>query len=153
MASFTVTIENQGAVQAALDRYGERAEGAVYAGVLRTGYQVLDDARTRVPKVTSALAQSITLEEHAEDMEVDVFTNKEYAAIIEFGFDGPQKVHTHLRTITQAFGRRILARTITVDAHTRQVYRVAQPYMQPAAVLGDGLLHENIEAELGALTL
>jgi predicted amino acid dehydrogenase len=62
MADFTITADVSGALKD-LDRYGEDARGAVYAGILRTGYEALAVARTEAPKgATSELVRSITIE-------------------------------------------------------------------------------------------
>jgi phage gpG-like protein len=152
MANFTITADVQAALKA-FESYGAQARDAVFAGVARTGYQALDHARVTAPKISTTLARSITLEEDREDVSVVVFTNVEYAAVIEFGFNGVQQVRQHPRTITQAFGRRIAPVTTTVTAHSRTVVRPAQPYMQPAADLAGQNIGPNILAELEALEL
>lgn len=152
MATFNVKADASKALKA-IETYGDRAVGAVYAGVLATGYQALDVARTEAPKDTTTLARSITLEEDRDALAVDIFTNLEYAAINEFGFDGVQDVRQHERTISQAFGRRIPPVTVTVTAHERRVVRKARPFMGPAADLAQERIGPNIDRELEALRL
>lgn len=153
MAAFNITIPNLGETLKAFEAYGESAQGAVYAGMLRTALEAQTQARTTVHKVTTNLARSITLEERRQDLEIDVFTNVEYAAIEEFGFDGPQYVRKHERTVSQAFGRRITPVTATVTAHTRQVFREPHPYMGPAAESAERAIAGNVLAELEVLRL
>lgn len=152
MATFTVKADVSRATKA-LEAYGTRAVDAVYAGVLVTGYQALDVARIEAPKDTTTLARSITLEEDRDALAVDIFTNLEYAAINEFGFDGVQSVRQHERTVSQAFGQRIAPVTVTVTAHERRVVRKAKPFMGPAADLAEERIGPNIDMELEALRL
>lgn len=55
-----------------------------------------------------------------------------YAAVHEFGFNGPVSIRSHQRLISQAFGRPIQAKKINVTAHQRMVQIRARPYLRPA---------------------
>lgn len=55
-----------------------------------------------------------------------------YAAVHEFGFNGPVSVRSHQRVISQSFGKQITPRTINVVAHTRLVKFRERPYLRPA---------------------
>lgn len=64
------------------------------------------------------------------EMHVAVGTNVVYAPVIEMG--GTISVRAHQRTITQAWGRPIKPKRITVSEHT--VRRRAYPFLRPAVV-------------------
>lgn len=56
-----------------------------------------------------------------------------YAAIWEFGHNGPVPVRSHNRLVTQAFGKPLATPVIsTVRPHSRTVDRRAKPYLRPA---------------------
>lgn len=56
-----------------------------------------------------------------KDGGVGVGTNVEYANAIEYGFSGTVAIPSHQRTITMAFGRRIVPTTFTVAGHSRKM--------------------------------
>lgn len=56
----------------------------------------------------------------------------DYARVNEKGFSGNVNVSQHVRTITQAFGRDIAPRQVTVSAHSRNMRIPARPYLNPA---------------------
>ena len=58
--------------------------------------------------------------------------NVPYAAVHEFGYRGLATVPGHVRTITQAFGRPIEPRQVSIAAHRRQMNVRARPYLRPA---------------------
>jgi len=58
--------------------------------------------------------------------------NVPYAAVYEFGYRGLQTVPGHVRTITQAFGRPIDPRKVSVAAFSRNVNVTPRPYLIPA---------------------
>jgi len=55
-----------------------------------------------------------------------------YASVHEFGYNGPQNVRGHIRTVTQAFGKPIEPTSYPVAGFTRQMRIPARPYMRPA---------------------
>lgn len=72
---------------------------------------------------TGRLRRSVGQDVHDEGDKIvgTVSTPVEYAPPNEYGFTGTQSVRTHLRTITQAFGRPIPATEVEVSAHSRAV--------------------------------
>ncbi len=68
---------------------------------------------------TGRLRRSVNFRETESETEIggSVGTNVEYAAAHEYGFQGTVNVRAHLRSITQAFGRPIEPKQITVSAH------------------------------------
>lgn len=55
-----------------------------------------------------------------------------YAAIHEFGYNGPQTVSPHTRTITKAFGKPISPVTVQINGFTRYMRMPEKPYLRPA---------------------
>lgn len=55
-----------------------------------------------------------------------------YARIHEMGFDGTENVKAHLRTIKQAFGRRISPVSFEVRAHSRHVHMPRRSFLASA---------------------
>lgn len=55
-----------------------------------------------------------------------------YARVHEHGFRGTQRVPSHTRRITQAFGQPIEPREVTVRAHTRNMALAKRAYLNPA---------------------
>jgi HK97 gp10 family phage protein len=112
-------------------------------------------AKINVPKRTGNLARSMhTLPVHSSrnSAVVSVGTNVEYAAMIEFGYVGPQDVSAHFRTIKEAFGRPLrFPVTAGVRAHVRQINRPAQPYLRPALDSTRGAVVAEISAVLRAI--
>lgn len=151
--AFNIEITNLNEVLKDFEQYGEKAEDAVWFGMLRTATQVKDHAVFTVHKITSTLARSIQItDEDREGLSITVSTNVEYAAAEEFGFTGTQNVSAHTREMTQAFGRPF-RKTVNVRSHTRYVSRPPHPYMLPAAELGRRSIGPNVNAELEALEL
>lgn len=93
-------------------------------------------AKINVPKRSGNLSRSIHVEPGASTANsavATVGTNVVYAAMIEYGYHGPEAVKAHFRTIKEAFGRRLkFPVTAHVNAFVRQINRAAQPYMRPA---------------------
>ena len=56
MASFSIKVTGLDATAKALERYGAKAEDAVWFGMERTAYEVKDYAVATVHKITSTLA-------------------------------------------------------------------------------------------------
>lgn len=153
MATFRIEIKNLDSTLKAFDRYGERAEEAVWRGIQRTAFDVKDYAVTTVHKVTTTLARSIQItDENRQNLSTAVSTNVEYARIEEEGFNGIMGVSAHNRTMTQAFGKPFV-KTVSVSSHIRHVVREPHPYMEPAAQFGQRRIGQNVRAELRALTL
>lgn len=76
-----------------------------------------------------------------------VYTNVEYAAIHEYGFQGAVSVKEHLRTITKAFKVELTQpKKITVRQHTRNVNLPERSFMRSA-------LKDNTEQIQKAISL
>ena len=64
----------------------------------------------------------------------EVVAHAKYSAAIEYGFDNyEENVKEHERVISQAFGKPITPKTVTVKAHTRTMNRKPNPVMRNAA--------------------
>ena len=74
--------------------------------------------------------------------------NVPYAAIHEFGYRGLQTVPGHVRTITQAFGRPIDPRKVSIAAFTRTVNVTARPYLIPAVNASRTFIVDTLRAAL-----
>lgn len=78
---------------------------------------------------------------------VEVGTNRVYAAIHQFGFNGTQSVPAHERRILQAFGKPLdKPRTVQVQAHSRRMNLVARAFLgiganEQAAVESEIMTH------------
>jgi phage virion morphogenesis protein len=81
---------------------------------------------------TGRLRNSIT--SSAGDDFLLMGTNVEYAPPHQFGYQGPVPVPEHTRRITQAFGKPIEPKTITVSAHTRKANIPARPFFPSAPI-------------------
>jgi phage gpG-like protein len=69
---------------------------------------------------------------NATEMTATVFTDLDYAAAQEFGFSGTVNVRASLRLIKQAFGRPIVAKTVTVQAHSRRMDLPERSFLRSA---------------------
>jgi phage gpG-like protein len=74
-----------------------------------------------------------------------VGTNVEYAAAKEFGWYGVQNVKTHVRRMTQAFGKQISPQDVIIGAHQRATHTNAKPYLLPAYHKNRKLLKKRME--------
>lgn len=123
----TVTIDSEhvvarlremgGAVRIALRR-------AVTEEAIRVEARVREKLAGEVLKERShALHDSIhtTIDDTATRVIAKVGTDREYAAIHEYGFQGVEQVREHTRRISVAFGRPIDPVEVTVRAHARQM--------------------------------
>lgn len=80
-----------------------------------------------------------------------VGTNVSYAAFHEYGFQGTESIKTHLRTITQAFGRQLKggSKEITVHAYTRQADYPARSFMRAALHSMRDEIEQTMKSALG----
>ncbi len=86
--------------------------------------QPLRDTGRLMASVTGAGGGSVSRETHQQGYHsLEIGTNVVYANVHQFGFQGTvkQNVRAHSRVITQAFGRSIEPRPVTVKAHTRNM--------------------------------
>lgn len=153
MASFSLEVDGLDATLKGLGGLPEKATEAVWAGIQSTGFRALDKARSEAPKKTTTLARSITLEFDKDNLSATIFTNLEYSAIVEFGYEGPVLVFPHTRIQHMAWGRPITPRTVFVGGHFRFLDRKPQPYMQPAFKVVEETLESSVALELSFVDL
>lgn len=114
-----VTQSAEAFEQGGLPGHRWKESGRVKAG----GGQTLVD--------TARLRNSLTA--RASKTKVEVGTNVVYAAAHQFGFQGEvsQRVKAHSRNISQAFGKPIPSRSVSVKAHSRKINQVlpARPFL------------------------
>lgn len=84
--------------------------------------------------VTGRLRSSVAgrVNRDGPDVEVEIGTNVEYAAVHELGFRGTINVPAHVRVVNKVFGRSVPATTASVRAHSRRVNLDARPFIRPA---------------------
>jgi phage gpG-like protein len=117
------------AVDNRLRTVGARMPASVNNGVKREALRVLTRVKMKLSDdvlrvQTGRLRRSITAEfsETATSIEARVGTNVEYARVHELGFKGSVSVKVHIvrehqRKMTQAFGKTVEARTVTVKEY------------------------------------
>lgn len=153
MANLTLEITGLDATIKGLGGLPQKGIDAAWAGIQRTAFQALDEARREVPKDTTTLLRSITLDFDQSSLLARLFTNLEYSAMIEYGFTGIVPVFPHTRLQTHAWGKPIPAKVVAVDGHFRRVDREAQPYMRPAFKVVEERLDVNVAKELDQVRL
>jgi phage gpG-like protein len=77
-----------------------------------------------------------------------VFTDSRYAGIHEYGFAGAVSVGASLRSITQAFGRPIAERIITVRAYRRSMNLPERSFLRSALEEMTPAIRDEVEAAL-----
>lgn len=83
--------------------------------------------------VTGTLRASVNYKVKTEGRQIvgTVGTNKEYAAVHEYGFNGIVTVSEHLRTVTKVFGRSVLSpRKSLVRSHQRHMVMPARSFLR-----------------------
>ena len=83
--------------------------------------------------VTGTLRASVNYKVKTEGRQIVgiVGTNKEYAAVHEYGFNGIVTVSEHLRTVTKVFGRSVLSpRKSLVRTHQRHMVMPARSFLR-----------------------
>lgn len=82
-----------------------------------------------------------------------VGTNKEYAAAHEYGFTGVVNVQDHLRTITSAFGKALLApKQVTVRAHSRNMALPERSFLRSSIREMAGEIRTRLRGALTRIT-
>lgn len=76
-------------------------------------------------------------------IDITYFSKVPYANTHEQGFSGTVSVSAHQRTITQAFGKPIKKKQVSVRAHSKRLTIPARPYLQPAAEDSRGILQRR----------
>lgn len=102
---------------------------------------------------TGRLRRSITY--RVESGQTQIFgvvgTNVAYAARHEFGFHGTESVKAHLRTIKQAFGKRLKSPlAVQVRAHSRAVNYPARSFLRSALAEMQGDIRQGLQEALNA---
>lgn len=96
---------------------------------VKTGLKIEETAKENAPVDTGNYRSEINY-----DGSNTVIARAKYSAAIEYGFDNyKEKVKKHERKITQAFGKPITPKVVTVKAHTRTMDRKPFPNMRNAA--------------------
>lgn len=137
----SIQIHGDRELIARLDALPEKMRKAL-AGKTRILAQALQDHVTEqklsgqvLNIVTGKLTRSIDnrVEESGTAVKGFVFSSGDvkYAARHEFGFDGPEEVSAHTRTIKQAFGRALSEpKTIAIRAFARQAHTPERSFMR-----------------------
>jgi hypothetical protein len=99
---------------------------------------------------TGALQSSIELriDQSPGMVAATVFTDSEYARAQEFGFSGTVNVRASLRRITEAFGRPIAEKTISVRAHSRRMDLAPRSFLRSALEDMTPKIRDQAEAAL-----
>lgn len=130
MVDFVVTVKNE-AFLAKLQGFPSKFHARILPVVKRLSIalqrEVMVKLTGQVLNVrTGTLRRSINQEvlDSPQGIRGIVGTNVSYAAIHEYGYDGPVNVRAHLRTIKEAFGRPLTKghKTFEVSAHVRNVH-------------------------------
>lgn len=74
--------------------------------------------------------------------------NVPYAAVHEFGYRGVMRLPTYQRRMSQAFGRPIEPRIVTIGSHTRNVNIRARPYLRPAVTVARTFIIDTLRQAL-----
>ena len=84
-----------------------------------------------------------SINKRATSRQVEVGTNKEYAAVHQFGFAGTVNIPAHQRIIHQAFGRKLkFPVAVNVKAHSIHQEMPARPFLGISAANEKELLAE-----------
>lgn len=96
---------------------------------VKTGLKIEETAKESAPVDTGNYRSEINY-----DGTNEVIARAKYSAAIEYGFDNyEENVREHERVISQAFGKPITPKVVTVKAHTRTMNRKPFPNMRNAA--------------------
>jgi hypothetical protein len=101
---------------------------------------------------TGSLRSSIGLQidQSADAVTASVVTDSRYAGVQEYGFAGTVSVRTSLRRITEAFGRPIAEKTISVRAYTRHMELSKRSFLRSALEDMAPAIVDEVEADLAA---
>jgi hypothetical protein len=99
---------------------------------------------------SGSLKSSIDLrvDRSATTVKATVFTDSEYARAHEYGFAGTVNVRASLRRITEAFGRPISGKTISVRAYSRKMDLPERSFLRSALEEMAPVIHDEVEAAL-----
>jgi hypothetical protein len=133
---------------------------ALNAGLLRAiaelGIQLQRDIKQNklsgqvLKSHTGALKSSIDLHIDSSGgvVTASVFSNSRYAAAQEFGFAGTVSVRASLRRITEAFGRPIAEKTVSVRAYDRRMDLPERSFLRSALEEMTPAIRDRVEAAL-----
>ena len=98
----------------------------------------------RSGRLSRSIEQKVT--DEPDSIVGRVFSNAtvKYAAIHEYGFNGPESVRAHTRKITQAFGNPITPRDVMVAQFTRNMKMPERSFLRST-------LNENADMIIAAL--
>ena len=99
---------------------------------------------------TGALKSSIDLrvDQNGGAITANVFTDSRYGGVQEYGFAGTVSVRASLRRITEAFGRPIGEKTISVRAYDRRVDLPERSFLRSALEDMRPAIRDGVEAAL-----
>lgn len=104
-------------------------KSAIQDLTVKTGLKIEETAKESAPVDSGNYRSEINY-----DGANTVIARAKYSAAIEYGFDNyEENVKEHERVISQAFGKPITPKTVTVKAHTRTMNRKPNPVMRNAA--------------------
>lgn len=104
-------------------------KSAIQDLTVKTGLKIEETAKETAPVDTGNYRSEINY-----DGANEVIARAKYSAAIEYGFDNyEENVREHERVISQAFGKPITPKIVTVKAHTRTMNRKPNPVMRNAA--------------------
>lgn len=107
----------------------EKWKAAVQDLIVKTGLKIEETAKENAPVDTGNYRSEISY-----DGSNTIIAQAKYSAAIEYGFDNyEENVREHERVISQAFGKPITPKTVTVKAHIRTMNRTPNPVMRNAA--------------------
>lgn len=133
------------------------------AGAIRRGMQVVafevanmatlesDKPLPQHPHLrTGNLKSSITGKVSGDGFSAVVGSHIEYAPRLEMGYSGVETVKSHNRTITQAWGRSIAPRQVSVRTFDRNANTPAYPFLRPAVedAQRSGLIQRILQREI-----
>jgi hypothetical protein len=99
---------------------------------------------------TESLRSSIGLQvdQSGGAVTASVFTDSRYAGVQEYGFTGTVSVRTSLRRISEAFGRPIAEKTISVRAYDRHMDLPERSFLRSALEDMAPAIGDEVEAAL-----
>lgn len=104
-------------------------KSAIQDLTVKTGLKIVENAVENAPTDTGNYKSQIVY-----DGANTVTAQAKYSAAVEYGFDNyEENVREHERVISQAFGKPITPKVVTVKAHTRTMNRKPNPIMRSAA--------------------
>ncbi len=134
--------------------------GAINSGLVRAITKLAIDLQRKVQQDeltgqmlaarSGSLKSSIDLrvDQSAGVVTATVFTDSAYARAHEYGFAGRVNVRASLRRITQAFGRPISGKTISIRAHSRRMDLPERSFLRSALEDMTPAIRDEVEAAL-----